>query len=88
MVQRIHTSSHGEMVKHIDEFFNNKDLHLIMVKWCNESVEMVRRIHTSSHGEMVKHSDEFFNNKEREVHDEDTYYVEEGEEDKERDEHK
>ena len=35
---------------------NNKDLHLIMVKWCNGYGEMVQRIHTSSHGEMVKHT--------------------------------
>ena len=35
---------------------NNKDLHLIMVKWCNKSSEIVQIIHTSSHGEMVKHT--------------------------------
>ena len=38
------------------KWFNNIDLHLIMVKWCNKYGEMVQRIHTSSHGEMVKHT--------------------------------
>ena len=35
---------------------NNKDLHLIMLKWYNRYGEMVHRIHTSLYGEMVKHT--------------------------------
>ena len=38
------------------KWYNNKDLHLIMVKLCDEYDKIVQRIHTSSHGEMVKHT--------------------------------
>ena len=59
MVQRMHTSSHNEIVKHSDEmakWCNNKQLHFIMMKWYNKYGEMMQVIHTCSHGEMVKHS--------------------------------
>ena len=59
MFQRLHTSSHGEMVKYsggMVKWCNKKHLHIIMVKWCNEYVAIVQIIHTSLHGEMVKHS--------------------------------
>ena len=35
---------------------NNKDLHIIMVKLCNEYGEIVDRIRTSSRGKIVKHT--------------------------------
>ena len=35
---------------------DNKYLHLMMVKLCNEYGKMVQIMHTISHGEMVKHT--------------------------------
>ena len=52
MVQRIHTISNGEMVKHSGEmviFFNKKHLHLDMVKFWYKFGAMLHRIPTTLH---------------------------------------
>ena len=40
----------------VSKWCNNRDLNLIMVRWCKGYGKIVHIIHTSSHGEMVKHS--------------------------------
>ena len=59
MVQWCREYTQVHMVKWWDivvKWFNNKDLHLIMVKWCNKYGEMVQRIHPSSQGESLKNA--------------------------------